>query len=175
MRVAAGVALFAATKLGVGDHPAATLATLEARAVPFDTALANGRPSLLEFYADWCAECREMAPTVAVAEDAYDRDVNFVMINVDNPQWYGELDEYGVDGIPHFSFLAADDTEKARMVGVMPEEAFKANIRALKDGADSLPYSRRLPGAGADATAAATLADAPPSTPDAGADPRAHG
>ena len=172
--MAAGVALFLGTKFGVNPAAAApTLATLEARAVDLDTALTNGKPSLVEFYADWCAECRAMAPTVAAVEGDFDRDVNFVMVNVDNPKWYGELDEYGVDGIPHFAFLSGDDTERARMVGVLPREVMAANLDALRAGRVELPYSR--PVAGLEASAS-SVADTPAAAADAAAsDPRAHG
>ncbi len=48
--VAAAVVLFAVTRLG-GAAP--TLATLEQMATPLDVALVNGRPSVVEFYANW--------------------------------------------------------------------------------------------------------------------------
>lgn len=31
--------------------------------------------------------------------------VNMVMLNIDNPTWAEEVEEFGVDGLPHFSFL----------------------------------------------------------------------
>lgn len=46
---ALGVGLFALTSLG----GAPTLASLEKDAVPLDVALGNGRPTVIEFYADW--------------------------------------------------------------------------------------------------------------------------
>jgi thiol-disulfide isomerase/thioredoxin len=45
-----GVALFVFSRSLGGP----SLATLEADSVPLDQALRSGRPSVVEFYADWC-------------------------------------------------------------------------------------------------------------------------
>ena len=41
---------------------------LARRSLEPDAALSNGRPTILEFYADWCQVCREMAPAMLELE-----------------------------------------------------------------------------------------------------------
>ena len=36
---------------------------LKQQSTPLESALYNGRPTVLEFYADWCEVCSELAPT----------------------------------------------------------------------------------------------------------------
>ena len=116
------MALFAATSLG----GAPTLASLERDAIPLDAALANGRPTVVEFYADWCEVCRSRRPTCTTWSEVGER-VNFVMLNIDNTKWGGEMDQYGVDGIPHIVFL--DKREERGQVWEVPKQALGANVQ----------------------------------------------
>ena len=43
-------------------------------------AFKNNKPTFLEFYAEWCEVCKEMAPKVNALKTEYEKDINFVFL-----------------------------------------------------------------------------------------------
>ncbi|MEO1433405.1 MAG: thioredoxin family protein [Cyanobacteria bacterium J06632_19] len=132
------VALFIGLR---SETSSVTLADLDQNSVPLEVALSNGKPSLIEFYANWCTVCQKMAPDIATLETEYADKVNFVMLNVDNSKWLPEMLQYRVDGIPHFVFLDTDAQAQAETIGDQPRTIMGSNLEALIAGS-TLPYAQ---------------------------------
>lgn len=132
--------LFLSSRLDLG----VSLKDLSSVAVPYEEALLNGRPTVVEFYADWCEVCRELAPDIYKIEQQFKDRVNFVMLNVDNTKWEQELDEFGVEGIPHFAFLDRNGNEEGNIVGRLPKTYLLENVESLAKGEPSVPHARAV-------------------------------
>ena len=122
------------------DLKATSLPELAESATPLAEALDNGKPTLIEFYANWCTTCQAMAEDMAQLRQQYDNQLNFVMLNVDNTKWLPEVLEYRVDGIPHFVYLNAEANSVAETIGEIPRTIMATNLDALLAG-DALPYA----------------------------------
>jgi len=121
------------------------LATMADEAIPLEFATRNSKPSLVEFYADWCTSCQAMAPDLQELKQAYSDRINFVMLNVDNTKWLPEMVQYRVDGIPHFVFLDATGNPLGQAIGEQPRSIMEENLIALSAGSD-LPHAKAIVG-----------------------------
>ncbi len=149
----------------------ASLPAMAKASVPLEVALRSQKPTLMEFYADWCSSCQAMAPAMAQLKSDYGDRVNFVMLNVDNEKWLPEVVTYRVDGIPHFVYLQADNETLAQSIGEQPKSILEENLLALAEG-QPLPIATNQA-----ITEGQTSAYKPPSvvTKQSSDDPRAHG
>ena len=148
------------------QNKAVSLTKLDEQSTPLEVALGNGKPTLMEFYANWCSSCQAMAPDIAQLEQQYAESVNFVMLNVDNTKWLPEILQYRVDGIPHFVFLNKEGETIAQTIGAQPRTIMATNLEALIAGS-SLPYAQ---------SSGQISKFAPPVAPaDGSDDPRLHG
>lgn len=138
------IALTVAVFFGLRTQSATpSLASLAKTATPYELAQTNGKPTLLEFYADWCTSCQAMAPAMADLRQTYGNRVNFVMLNIDNDKWLPEMLAYRVDGIPHFVYFDQANTPIATAIGEQPRPILADNLDALIAAAP-LPHAQTL-------------------------------
>lgn len=130
--------------------PAFDLQTLDVGRVSL--AELRGSPVVLNFWASWCAPCREEAPLLTAADDTY-RSQGLRILGVvyqdsaDNARAFmarygqtypGLLDpdgrtaiDYGVFGIPETFFINRSGVVRSRQVGVLTEAELRSQIEAV--------------------------------------------
>ena len=101
-----------------------------------EKALSNGKPTVFEFYADWCEACKEMAPDMIELKKQTSNKVDVVLLNVDNPRWVDLINKYDVNGIPKLTFFDDKGVLKGFTLGVRKyselNEIFLALINNLE-------------------------------------------
>lgn len=114
-----------------GLQPQAPLEALARRSPALSTALADGQPTVVEFYADWCEACRTMAPAMDKLETAYRGQLDVVLLNVDNPRWQPELERFAVNGIPQLELFDRGGVPIGRSLGARSPGELQALAEAL--------------------------------------------
>lgn len=117
-----------------GLHPGAPLERLARQSPELGTALADGRPTLVEFYADWCEACRAMAPAMETIERSHHGALDVVLLNVDNPRWQPQVELYDVNGIPQLELFDAAGQSVGRSIGARRPAELEALTTALIEG-----------------------------------------
>jgi thioredoxin 1 len=85
--------------------------------------LPSDRPTLVDFYADWCGPCRTMAPVLDDLASDWQGRAHVVQVNVDeSPELAGR---YGVEAVPTFIVLR-DGRAAHKLVGVQTRQALEA-------------------------------------------------
>jgi len=97
-----------------------------------EIAFKNNKPTFLEFYAEWCEVCKEMAPKVSVLRDEYEKDINFVFLNVDNQKWDNYIRKFNVNGIPQVNLFDRKGNLKATFIGKHDELKIRESISNLE-------------------------------------------
>ena len=97
-----------------------------------EIALANNKPTFLEFYAEWCEVCKEMAPQVSAFKDEYEKDINFVFLNVDNQKWGNYIQKFEVNGIPQVNLFDKKGNLITTFIGKQDEIKLRESIDNLK-------------------------------------------
>jgi len=94
-------------------------------------AFENNKPTFLEFYAEWCEVCKEMAPNVSNLKNEYEKDINFVFLNVDNQKWSKYIRKFNVNGIPQVNIFDNKGNLISTFIGKQEEIKIKESIANL--------------------------------------------
>ncbi|MBC8419496.1 MAG: thioredoxin family protein, partial [Desulfobacterales bacterium] len=98
------------------------------------------KPVIIDFYADWCAPCRELdAVTFHDREVVKQADRDFILIKVDltrkeTPDHQRLLRQHRVKGVPTIVFLNSDGKERndLRIVDFLPADQFLIRMAEAK-------------------------------------------
>ena len=97
-----------------------------------EVAFENNKPTFLEFYAEWCEVCKEMAPKVSALKEEYEKDINFVFLNVDNQKWDNYIRKFKVNGIPQVNLFDRKGNLISTFIGKQEEITIKDSIEQLE-------------------------------------------
>ena len=109
-------------------------------------AVRQGRPVMLDFYADWCVSCKEMEHYTFTDESVTSSLADVLLIQADvtanDDEDKALLQRFGIFGPPTIIFFDTNGRERRnyRVVGFMPAKEFSAHVaRALSGKAGNKP------------------------------------
>ncbi len=84
-------------------------------------------PCIIDFYADWCGPCKQVAPVLEELAKEYEGKVDIYKIDTEDQQELAAA--FGIRSIPSILFCPKDDKPQMSM-GALPKESF---VTAIKD------------------------------------------
>ena len=97
---------------------------------PVDRTRKLGKPSMVDFGADSCKPCQEMAPILSSLKNEYAGKANVLVVRVDKEQMLGA--RYGIEAIPVQVFFDKDGKEIFRHVGFYAKDQIVAKLAEMR-------------------------------------------
>jgi thioredoxin 1 len=85
------------------------------------------KPCLIDFYADWCAPCRSIAPVLEELDGEYKGKIDIYKVDTESEKELAAL--FGINSIPSLLFVPQNGQPQMAM-GALQKDTFK---RAFKD------------------------------------------
>jgi len=82
-------------------------------------------PCVIDFYADWCAPCKMVAPIMEELSEEYSGKVNFYKIDTDAEQELAGI--FGIQSIPSLLFVPREGMPQMA-IGALPKNKLKQAI-----------------------------------------------
>lgn len=80
-------------------------------------------PVLVDFWAEWCGPCKQIAPAIESLSEAYAGKLTVAKVNIDDNQQTPQ--QYGVRGIPTL-MIFKDGQVAAQKIGAMPKSSLES-------------------------------------------------
>ena len=92
----------------------------------FGAAIASSKPTLVDFWAEWCGPCKLIAPVLEEISAEHGDKLTIAKLNIDeNPQSPASYDVMSIPTMVVFQ----DGVEKKRIVGARPKAAMVAELQ----------------------------------------------
>ena len=82
-------------------------------------------PALIDFYADWCQPCKQVAPVLEELQEGYEGKINIYKINTEEEKNLAGM--FGIQSIPSLLFVPSEG-QPQMAVGALPKDTFKKAI-----------------------------------------------
>lgn len=109
----------------------------EQKLIEASVSKSSGKPTMIDFYADWCAQCKELDKFTYIDPKVVELSKNFNNIKVDLTKENKEItDKYKILGLPVVAFIDKNgkEIEQLRVTGFLkPDEFSKLMEKALND------------------------------------------
>ena len=93
-----------------------------------EQALLQGKPLLIDVYADWCVACVELDEKTYIVPEVIERVDEFVRLKLDftkEDEWVKEMKQkYKITGMPTVIFINGAGEELTRFTGFKPADKF---------------------------------------------------
>jgi thioredoxin len=86
------------------------------------------KPAIIDFYADWCAPCRQLSPLVDEIAKEYKGKI--VVYKVDTEKEKALSQSMGITGLPTLLFIPAEGQPRISM-GALPKESLVKAINEI--------------------------------------------
>ncbi len=94
----------------------------------FQDIIKGEKPTLVDFYADWCAPCKAMNPILKSVKSKMGDQIKILKINIDKNQ--AVANKFNVRGIPTFILFQGNEI-KWRKSGLLEENALLEELKKI--------------------------------------------
>ena len=95
-------------------------------------------PAIIDFWAEWCAPCRMVAPVLEQLSEEYKGKINIYKVNTEHEQELAAA--FGIQSIPSLLFIPLDD-QPQMAAGALPKDTF---VQIINDVLKVAPVKNKV-------------------------------